>query len=173
MWTSVEKYCSQLVRLVVHHMKVPSCIMCWNDLTLGQFKTDWYIFTLLNHIRIYCTGNGVLDLQDSWVQLKTGTSTKQASAVMKRWISVNDRQMRQSWGVGGRNPQILKWREGKEWEWEGRTPGYKTDWRHWWQTNGSYCDLIKVVEPYKKLSKLDESITARWSAVRFNEKTLC
>jgi hypothetical protein len=28
-------------------------------------------------------------------------------------------------GVGGRDPQIFKWvrvREGKEWEWEGKTP---------------------------------------------------
>jgi hypothetical protein len=36
--------------------------------------------------------------------------------------------------LGGRDPQILKWvrvtvrvREGKKWEWEGKTPGFKTD----------------------------------------------
>jgi hypothetical protein len=39
---------------------------------------------------------------------------------------------RQSWGLRGRDPQILKWvrfsvkvREGKEWEWEGKTPMFQ------------------------------------------------
>jgi hypothetical protein len=39
-------------------------------------------------------------------------------------------QWRQSWGVGGRDPQILVWvrvrvMEGKEWEWEGKTPRFR------------------------------------------------